>query len=138
MIMPAASPSSCATGAEVVAMPTSAAAMNAGTPGQRIHSSASCSHILRSPPCAASPTVRDCRAGAISLTAHLTAGHTAGGTTWTWKSCEREQCFDFVYADSQTPVSADNFYYTKSTTYPTGISDFQHGLMCSSGCHAMS
>ena len=43
-------------------------------------------------------------AGAISITAHVTGGHTPGGTTWTWRSCERDQCYDFVYADSQTPV----------------------------------
>jgi metallo-beta-lactamase class B len=31
-----------------------------------------------------------------------------------------------VYADSQTPVSADDFYFTHNTTYPTAIADFRH------------
>ncbi len=68
------------------------------------------------------------RGGSVSLTAHRTAGHTPGGTTWTWQSCEGDRCLDFVYADSQTPVSADSFLFTKSTTYPTAISDFEHGF----------
>ena len=28
------------------------------------------------------------KAGAVTLTAHLTPGHTPGGTSWTWRSCE--------------------------------------------------
>jgi metallo-beta-lactamase class B len=32
-----------------------------------------------------------------------------------------------VYADSQTPVSADGFFFTRSTTYPNAIADFERG-----------
>ena len=49
------------------------------------------------------------RLGDLSLTMHLTAGHTPGCTTWSWRSCEGERCLDFVYADSQTPISQDGF-----------------------------
>lgn len=28
------------------------------------------------------------RAGSLAVTAHLTPGHTPGGTSWTWRSCE--------------------------------------------------
>ncbi len=117
-----------ATGAEVAAMPTSAAAMERGNSGPE---DPQFGVLLAYPTVASVRRIADgarLQAGANSLTAHLTAGHTPGGTTWTWKSCERDQCYDFVYADSQTPVSADNFYFTKSTTYPTGVSDFQHGF----------
>jgi metallo-beta-lactamase class B len=117
-----------ATGAEVAAMPTSAAAMERGRVGSE---DPQFDLALSYPPVASVRRITDgahLQAGSISLTAHLTAGHTPGGTTWTWRSCEREQCYDFVYADSQTPVSADNFYFTKSTTYPTAVSDFQHGF----------
>jgi metallo-beta-lactamase class B len=62
--------------------------------------------------------------GDLALTAHATPGHTPGGTTWTWRSCEGDRCLDLVYADSQTPVSADDFYFTRSTTYPTALADF--------------
>ena len=70
------------------------------------------------------------RVGSLAITAHLTPGHTPGGTSWSWRSCDvaGTRCLDVVYADSQTPVSADGFLYTKSTTYPTGIQDFEHGL----------
>ncbi len=71
------------------------------------------------------------RVGPLALTAHATAGHTPGGTTWTWRSCDgagaAARCLDFVYADSQTPVSADGFLYSRSTTYPTGVEDFRRG-----------
>jgi len=65
------------------------------------------------------------RVGALELTAHRTGGHTAGGTTWTWKSCERSRCLDIVYADSITPVSADGFEFSRSKTYPTVLADFE-------------
>ncbi|HUF66572.1 MAG TPA: subclass B3 metallo-beta-lactamase [Gemmatimonadaceae bacterium] len=68
------------------------------------------------------------RVGPIVLTAHLTPGHTPGGTSWTWLSCEGERCVSLVYADSQTPVSADDFHFTRSTTYPSAIADFERGF----------
>lgn len=67
------------------------------------------------------------RVGPLALTAHFTGGHTPGGTTWTWRSCDGGRCLAMVYADSQTPVSADDFYFTRNTTYPTAIADFEHG-----------
>jgi metallo-beta-lactamase class B len=67
------------------------------------------------------------RVGPLALTAHFTGGHTPGGTTWTWRSCEGSRCLDMVYADSQTPVSADDFFFTRNTTYPTAIADFERG-----------
>jgi metallo-beta-lactamase class B len=66
--------------------------------------------------------------GQLRLVARVTAGHTPGGTTWTWQSCERDRCLDFVYADSQTPVSADGFSYSRSTEYPDALRDFENGF----------
>jgi metallo-beta-lactamase class B len=63
--------------------------------------------------------------GPIVITAHLTPGHTPGGTSWTWQSCEGAKCLKFVLADSVTPVSADGFKFTRSTEYPAAIQDFQ-------------
>jgi metallo-beta-lactamase class B len=65
------------------------------------------------------------RVGQISVTAHLTPGHTPGGTSWTWKSCEGDVCYDIVYADSLTPVSAPAFRFTISREYPHVLDDFQ-------------
>lgn len=66
--------------------------------------------------------------GPLALTAHFTPGHTPGGTTWTWRACEGDRCLDLVYADSQTPVSADGFSFTHSSTYPSVLSDFAHAF----------
>ena len=52
------------------------------------------------------------RVGALAITAHLTAGHTPGSTTWTWKSCEESRCLDIVYVDSLNAVSAPAFKYS--------------------------
>jgi metallo-beta-lactamase class B len=67
------------------------------------------------------------RVGPLSLTAHRTAGHSPGGTSWSWRSCDRDDCLDLVYADSQSPISADGFRYSASTTYPRGVQDFARG-----------
>jgi metallo-beta-lactamase class B len=67
------------------------------------------------------------RVGPIAIVPHATPGHTPGGTSWSWRSCDGTRCLDFVYADSQTPVSADGFLYTKSATYPNAIADFARG-----------
>jgi metallo-beta-lactamase class B len=68
------------------------------------------------------------RVGALALVAHFTGGHTPGGTTWTWRSCEGTRCLDMVYADSQTPISADGFLFTRNSSYPSAIADFEHGF----------
>jgi len=63
--------------------------------------------------------------GNIALTPHLTPGHTPGGTSWTWKSCEEKVCYDFVYADSLTPISAPGFRFSDGHQYPHAREDFQ-------------
>lgn len=63
--------------------------------------------------------------GPLALVAHVTGGHTPGGTTWSWRSCEGTRCLDMVYADSQTPVSADDFQFTR---HPSAIASFEHGF----------
>jgi metallo-beta-lactamase class B len=67
------------------------------------------------------------RVGPTALTAHFTPGHTPGGTSWSWRSCEGATCLDFVYADSQTPISADGFSFTRNMTYPGIVRDFEQG-----------
>ena len=65
------------------------------------------------------------RVGDIRLTAHFTPGHTPGGTSWTWKSCEGGRCLNLVYSDSMTPVSAEGFRFSDSREYPTAVQDFE-------------
>lgn len=68
------------------------------------------------------------RVGPLALTAHATAGHTPGGTSWSWRSCQGERCAEIVYADSLTAVSADGFLFTRSKEYPNAVQDFERGF----------
>ena len=63
--------------------------------------------------------------GTTVITAHLTPGHTPGGTSWTWKSCDGAKCYDMVYADSLSPISSPEFRFTKSREYPQVLADFE-------------
>ena len=54
------------------------------------------------------------KVGSLMVMARMTPGHTPGGTSWSWKSCEGARCLDVAYADSLTPVSADGFKYSTS------------------------
>jgi metallo-beta-lactamase class B len=87
--------------------------------------------LLEYPAASVTDTVKDgqvLHVGPLALTAHVTAGHTPGGTTWTWRSCEGERCVNVVYADSQSPISADGFRYSGSATYPSAVADFRRGF----------
>ncbi|MFB9240779.1 subclass B3 metallo-beta-lactamase [Massilia antarctica] len=68
------------------------------------------------------------RVGALAVTAHLTPGHTTGGTTWSWQSCENRSCFDVVYADSLNPMSQDGFRFLGSATAPDHSASFQASI----------
>lgn len=53
----------------------------------------------------------------IKLTLHATPGHTPGGTSWTWKSCEGADCRTIAYVDSLSPVAADGYRFTDHPAY---------------------
>jgi metallo-beta-lactamase class B len=65
------------------------------------------------------------RIGPLEVTAHLTPGHTPGGTSWSWKSCEDARCLHIAYVDSLAPVSSDTFLFTRNATYPNVLKDFE-------------
>jgi metallo-beta-lactamase class B len=65
------------------------------------------------------------RVGPLALTAHATAGHTPGGTSWTWRSCEGERCLDIAYTDSVSAVSDDEYRYLD---HPGMVDAFRRGL----------
>ena len=52
--------------------------------------------------------------GEVDVTAVYTPGHTPGGVTWTWQSCALGECYDVVYADSLSAVSAPGFSFAES------------------------
>jgi len=124
------------SGARVAASPSSAPVLEHGTPGI---DDPQYGIALPYPVVRAVQRIRDgetLHVGPLALTAHFTPGHTPGGTSWSWRSCEGSRCLDFVYADSQTPVSADGFSFAHNATYPTVLADFARsfavleGLKC--------
>lgn len=103
-----------ATGAQVAASPEGARALALGDalPGDPQADPAGGS--MRFPAVAGAFGLADgesIRLGRLRLTAHHTPGHTPGGTTWSWRSCEGASCLDLVYADSLTAVSAPDFRF---------------------------
>ncbi|HEU4700237.1 MAG TPA: subclass B3 metallo-beta-lactamase, partial [Gemmatimonadales bacterium] len=105
------------SGARVAASPASAAVLRRGASGPDDPQYGVLPPIA---PVRVARELRDgdtVRVGALALAAHFTPGHTRGGTSWSWRSCEgegaSETCLDLVYADSQTPVSADGFSYVR-------------------------
>jgi len=61
--------------------------------------------------------------GKLELKAIRTPGHTRGGTSWTWQSCEAERCLTMVYGDSLSAVSDDTFRYSGDERYPEAKAD---------------
>jgi metallo-beta-lactamase class B len=116
------------SGATVMATPWSASVFVSGAVPQ------SDPQFGVAPPIAPAKNVRTVKdgdtvtVGPLAITAHETPGHTAGGTSWTWRSCAGADCADVVYVDSLTAVSADGFLFTRSGEYPNAISDFERSF----------
>lgn len=66
--------------------------------------------------------------GDIQVTAYFTPGHTPGGTTWSWQSCENGRCLDLVYVDSLNAVSADSFRFSGDETTPSIVGEFKNSI----------
>jgi len=116
------------SGAQVVASKWSAAVMKTGRESPDDPQYGVISPIA---PVVHVQTLRDGQTfhvGPLAVTAHLTPGHTPGGTSWTWQSCEGGRCLNMVYADSVNPVSADGFQFTHSRKYPGAIADFERSF----------
>jgi metallo-beta-lactamase class B len=60
--------------------------------------------------------------GSLAITPHFTPGHTPGGTSWTWQTCENGRCVSVVYSDSMTSVSSDDFRYSDD---PAAVQGFR-------------
>jgi metallo-beta-lactamase class B len=115
------------TGATVMASPTSAVTMQNGRSGPNDPQFAV---ILPMPKVPRVQVINDgdtVRVGPLALAATFTPGHTAGGTSWSWRSCEGSRCIELVYADSQTPISDDTFRYSGDPRYPNARTDFIRG-----------
>lgn len=67
------------------------------------------------------------RLGPLAIQPHATPGHTPGGTSWTWTSCEGTRCRAMVYADSLTLLAAGHYRYT-DPAHPERLGDFRRAL----------
>lgn len=68
------------------------------------------------------------RVGPLALQAIATPGHTPGGTSWTWRSCDGEDCRQMVYADSLTAISDDVYRYSDDAAHPGYTAAFRATL----------
>ncbi|HEX3556992.1 MAG TPA: subclass B3 metallo-beta-lactamase [Thermoanaerobaculia bacterium] len=62
--------------------------------------------------------------GGTTLTAHLTAGHTKGCTTWTMKAAEGGKSYDVVFVCSTTVLPGVSL--TNNPKYPHVAADFEN------------
>lgn len=108
-----------ASGAEVAASPAAAEALKSGVPTKEDPQYSLGREFAYSPV----KNVRvigdgeTLRVGDLSMTAIFTPGHTPGGTSWTWRSCEGARCLNLVYADSLNSVSAAEYKFSEHKAY---------------------
>ncbi|MCP5396563.1 MAG: subclass B3 metallo-beta-lactamase [Sphingomonadaceae bacterium] len=79
-------------------------------------------------PVASVRSVRDGESATLfgmKLTAIATPGHTPGAMSWSWESCEGEDCISIVYADSLSPVSRDDYRFSD---HPEYVAAYRAGL----------
>lgn len=116
------------TGAKVVASPAAAKALQQGGPLPEDPQFAFGKETNSYPPVKAVRVVKNgekVRVGDLAVTANFTPGHTPGSTTWTWKSCQRNECLDVVYADSLNAVSAPEY---KFSAHPEALESFRQSI----------
>jgi len=85
--------------------------------------------IMRYPPAHVDRVLHDgstVRLGGVSLTAHLTPGHTRGTTTWTMVETENGRLLHVVIVGS--PNVNDGYKLVGNKTYPQIAADYQRGF----------
>lgn len=100
------------TGAEVRALPAAATQLRNGASGPDDPQHGSLPGFAPVPRVVEIADGARVRVGTLDLTAHATAGHADGGTSWTWTSCEGNDCRRMVYADSLTAVAAPGYRFS--------------------------
>lgn len=64
-------------------------------------------------------------AGPLRITVHATPAHSPGSTSWTWRSCDGNECRTMTYADSATTISADDYRFGD---HPDRVAAVRRGL----------
>ena len=66
--------------------------------------------------------------GPLSLKSIPTPGHTPGAASWTWRSCDGDECRQFVYADSLSAFSSDQYRFGDEQAHPGYVAAFRQAL----------
>lgn len=106
-----------ATGAKLFARAEAAEALTSGEPHPTDPQRGSLSPFEGVP---VSRTVRDgevLQLPGVRMTAHATPGHTPGGTSWTWQSCEGADCRTIAYVDSLRAFGAEGYRFSDHPDY---------------------
>jgi metallo-beta-lactamase class B len=77
------------------------------------------------------------RIGKQAITVIATPGHTPGGTSYTWKSCEGNTCRRIVYADSLNAVSADAYRFSDHPAYVATLRSSMQRIEAIKDCEIM-
>src|SRR4249919_3829923 len=105
------------TGATLMAMPSAYVQLQTGTPDKNDPQFGSFGEF---PAANVGIMLRDgfdVFQGGLRLTAWATPGHSPGGTSWTWRSCEDKHCITIAYVDSVSAVSAAGYRYSDHKDY---------------------
>lgn len=109
-----------ASGAEVAASPAAARVLKEGTVGNDDpqFDPASPVKIPKVPEVTEVADLGTVKGGDIVVKAYATPGHTPGSTTWSWTSCQTDDCKQVVYADSLNPISLGDFRFSGGNGHP--------------------
>lgn len=64
------------------------------------------------------PDNAEVRIGDLRIQTHATPGHSLGGTSFSWTSCEAEVCHAMVFADSLSAVAPDSYRFSNPAANP--------------------
>jgi len=116
------------TGAKVVASDIAAKVLRTG----KVDRSDPQFEILKSYPAVRSVEALGAResinVGKMQLKVIHTPGHTPGGTSWSWQSCEGKRCLNMIYGDSLNAISDDSFKYGGDDRYPNAAADMASSI----------
>lgn len=73
--------------------------------------------------------------GPLSLQSIPTPGHTPGAASWTWRACDGDDCRQFVYADSLSAFSDDQYRFGDEQAHPGYVAAFRQALDRVAGLH---
>ena len=116
------------TGAKVVASDIAAEVLRTGTVARNDPQF----EILKAYPAVSSVEPLGARksvnVGKLQLNVIHTPGHSPGGTSWSWQSCEGKRCLNVIYADSLNAISDKSFKYGGDERYPNAARDMTSSI----------